>query len=150
MPGVTKSFNGKYLSLTSYRRDGTPVATPVWFAEEAGRLLVQTDAESGKVKRIRANPRVSIALCNGTGHPKGDAVPGRAGLLDPAEVAHVEELIRHKYRRDLLLIGPLRWAQRTFHLGKDRGPTVALALTVEPGAGPATTGPQGEEGSAHG
>ena len=46
-------FRGKYLSVISYKRDGTSVATPVWFVEEDGRLLVGTGAASGKVKRIR-------------------------------------------------------------------------------------------------
>ena len=54
-PGtVTSAFAGKYLSLTSFRRDGTGVATPVWFVEVDGRLLVETDAGSYKVRRIRA------------------------------------------------------------------------------------------------
>ncbi|HXY28442.1 MAG TPA: PPOX class F420-dependent oxidoreductase [Acidimicrobiales bacterium] len=142
MTDLTTAFGGKYLSLTSYRRDGTAVATPVWFVQEGGRLLVQTDAGSGKVKRIRADPEVSVAPCNGTGHLRGDQVPARAELLAGAEVAHVEELLRHKYRRDMLVIGPLRWAQRTFHLGKDRGPTVALSITF----GPAGAGAEPGEG----
>ena len=149
MTDLTTAFGGKYLSLTSYRRDGTAVATPVWFVQEGGRLLVQTDAGSGKVKRIRADPEVSVAPCNGTGHLRGDQVPARAELLAGAEVAHVEELLRHKYRRDMLVIGPLRWAQRTFHLGRDRGPTVALSITLgRPGAeGEAA---QGEVGGSKG
>jgi hypothetical protein len=124
-------FRGKYLSLTSYKRDGTAVATPVWFVEREGRLLVQTDLGSGKVKRIRVNPVVSVALCNGLGRPQGEPVTCRAEVVDATETAWIEELVRHKYRWDLLIIGPFRWAQRTFHLGKDRGPTVGLAITPE-------------------
>ena len=45
-PASTPAFPGKYLSLTSFRRDGTGVATPVWFVETGGRLLVETDAAS--------------------------------------------------------------------------------------------------------
>jgi Pyridoxamine 5'-phosphate oxidase len=61
-PGtVTPTFAGKYLSLTSFRRDGTGVATPVWFVEADGRLLVETDAGSCKVRRIRRNPQVTLA-----------------------------------------------------------------------------------------
>ncbi|HUO47768.1 MAG TPA: PPOX class F420-dependent oxidoreductase [Acidimicrobiales bacterium] len=122
-------LTGKYLSLTSYKRDGTAVATPVWFVEEHGRLLVQTDAESGKVKRIRANPMVRIGPCNGMGRVRGPQVDARATILDPGETARVEALIRAKYRHDMVVIGPVRWMQKTFHLGKDRGPTVALAIT---------------------
>jgi uncharacterized protein len=124
-------FHGKYLSVTSSKRDGTPVATPVWFVEEGGRLFVQTDLRSGKVKRIRANPSVKVALCSGRGHLRAALTSARAEVLSASETAHIEELIRHKYRRDMLVIGPLRWAQTTLHLGKDRGPTVALAITPE-------------------
>jgi PPOX class probable F420-dependent enzyme len=62
----TLGFAGKYLSITSFKRDGTGVATPVWFVQEAGRLL-QTDANSYKVKRIRRNPHVTVAPCTATG-----------------------------------------------------------------------------------
>ena len=124
-------FQGKYLSLTSYRRDGSEVPTPVWFVEDGGRLLVQTDLKSGKVKRIRANPEVSVAPCNGRGRLRGASVKGHAEVLDAGQAPGIETLIRRKYRRDMLIIGPLRWAQKTFHLGKDRGPTVGLSIVPE-------------------
>jgi PPOX class probable F420-dependent enzyme len=72
----------KYLSITSFRRDGTGVATPVWFVQEGGRLLVQTGASSGKVKRIGLNPQVMIAPCGGTGRLRAEPVPG-AGRTAP-------------------------------------------------------------------
>lgn len=53
---------GKYLSLTSFRRDGTGVATPVWFVEARGRLLVETDAASYKVRRGRRITWIEEAL----------------------------------------------------------------------------------------
>ena len=53
----------RYLNLESFKRDGTPVQTPVWFAEEQGVLYVYTLANAGKVKRIRRNPRIRIAPC---------------------------------------------------------------------------------------
>jgi hypothetical protein len=52
---ATTAFPGKYLSITSFRRDGTGKATPVWFVQEDGCLLVETDAGSYKVRRIRRN-----------------------------------------------------------------------------------------------
>ena len=51
-------FHGKYLSLTSFKRDGTGVATPVWFVADGERLLITTDAQSFKVRRIRRNPLI--------------------------------------------------------------------------------------------
>jgi uncharacterized protein len=65
---MTTQFTGKYVSLTTFRRDGTAVSTPVWFVPENGSLLVETDGNSYKVKRIRRNDNVSVASCNATGH----------------------------------------------------------------------------------
>jgi uncharacterized protein len=73
---LEERFPGKYLSLTSYRRDGTGIATPVWFVIDDRRLLVMTDPDSFKVKRIRRNPDVTIAPCTATGQLRGDPVPG--------------------------------------------------------------------------
>src|SRR5262245_13493315 len=50
---LTPFVGQRYLNLESYKRDGTPVQTPVWFAEEQGVLYVYTLANAGKVKRIR-------------------------------------------------------------------------------------------------
>jgi PPOX class probable F420-dependent enzyme len=130
MVQATTRFHGKYLSLTTFKRDGTAVATPVWFVEQDGKLLVQTDLESGKVKRIKANPQVRLALCNGMGHLRGPTVNGRAEILEAGDTVRVERFIKDKYRWDMLIIGPFRWAQRALHLGKVRGPTVGLAITT--------------------
>src|SRR4029453_14803649 len=78
---------GRYLSLTSLRRDGSGVATPVWFVQAEGRLRVVTEASSYKVRRIRRNPRVTIAPCPPSGRPPGTPVPPWAGLLPDAELA---------------------------------------------------------------
>jgi general stress protein 26 len=64
------SVSGKYLSLTTYRRDGTPVSTPVWFVEEDGRLFVTTTADSYKAKRLRRNPAAMVAPCTARGLPQ--------------------------------------------------------------------------------
>ena len=105
------TFPGKYLSLTSFRRDGTGVATPVWFVEADGRLLVETDGSSYKVRRIRRNPRVTIAPCTATGRLRGTPVPARAELLPDSELARVDRLMGDKYRVDLYFIKPLRTLQ---------------------------------------
>ena len=129
MVETTTRFRGKYLSLTTFKRDGTAVATPVWFVEQDGKLLIQTDLGSGKVRRIKANPQVRLALCNGMGHLRGPKVNGRAEILEAGETVRVERCIKDKYRWDMLIIGPFRWAQRALSLGKVRGPTVGLAIT---------------------
>lgn len=128
---TTKTFPGKYLSITSYRRDGTGVATPVWFVESDGRLFVQTDSESFKVKRIRTNPAVTVAPCSASGRTRGQPVPARAEAVGDGELPRIEALLKRKYRLDLLVIGPLRWVQTTFHFGKAHGPLVGLVITPD-------------------
>ena len=87
-------FRGRNLSITSCKRDGTPVATPVWFAEQDGSLPVETDAASGKLKRIRRDPAVRIALRSASGRLRGQPVPAVAtllpGLPDPQRRAPVQ------------------------------------------------------------
>jgi uncharacterized protein len=120
---------GKYLSITSFRRDGSGVATPVWFVQEAGRLLVQTDADSGKVKRIRRNPQVLVAPCTATGRLLADPVPARAEFLPDAELGRVERLLAAKYRIDLLVIKPIRALQAGLRRGRPRPRSVIVAIT---------------------
>jgi PPOX class probable F420-dependent enzyme len=121
-------FGGKYLSITSFKRDGSGVATPVWFVQEDGRLLVETDANSGKVKRIRRNPQVLVAPCTATGRLLADPVPARAELLGAAEVGRVERLMAAKYRIDLLVVRPIRSLQAALRRGRPRPRPVILAI----------------------
>ena len=125
----TPMFAGKYLSITSFKRDGAGVATPVWFVQEAGRLLIQTDANSGKVKRIRRNPHVLITPCTATGRLLASPVPARAELLPDAELGRVERLLAAKYRIDLLVIKPIRAAQAALRRGRPRPKPIILAVS---------------------
>jgi PPOX class probable F420-dependent enzyme len=111
----TARIAGKYLSIMSYRGDGTGVATPVWFVAEDDRLLVMTTGRSGKVKRIRRNPRIGIAACSARGRLRSEPVPARAEVLPPSEVERVERLMGRKYRFDLLFIRPIRAIQMRRH-----------------------------------
>jgi PPOX class probable F420-dependent enzyme len=120
-------LKGRYLSITSFRRDGTPVATPVWFVRDGARLLVQTEADSYKVKRIRRDPHVTVAVCNAAGRLRGEPVAGTAELLPATELARAEKLLASKYHVDLMLFKPLWAVQALF--GRRRGPSIALAIT---------------------
>jgi hypothetical protein len=97
----------EYVSLTSYRRDGTPVATPLWVVRDGATLAVWTPTESYKVKRIRRNPTVTVAACDIRGRLRGEPVDGRAEVLSAADTERVRELIRRKYglRGRLTLFG---------------------------------------------
>ena len=127
--GDTFAIPGKYLSITSFRRDGTGVATPVWFVQEAGRLLIQTDASSYKVKRIRRNPRVTIAPCTASGRLRGEPVTARADVLPGDECSRVKELIARKYRIDLIFIKSIRSLQAALRHGQPPAQEIALAVT---------------------
>ncbi|HEX4930774.1 MAG TPA: PPOX class F420-dependent oxidoreductase [Gaiellaceae bacterium] len=100
-------FRGKYLSLTSFRRDGSGVATPVWFVADNGHLVVETDADSYKVKRIRRDPHVRIAVCDARGRPRGEAVDAEARILPESERERVERLLAQKYRIDRFTVLPI-------------------------------------------
>lgn len=86
-----------YLSLTTYRRSGVPVPTPVWAACDGDRLVVWTGADSGKVKRLRHTSRVTIAPCDVRGRLHGDPVPASARVLDAAEMDRVGAALTRKY-----------------------------------------------------
>ena len=87
----------KYCLLTSYRKDGTPVSTPVWFGIEGERLYVRSGGQDWKVKRIRRNPRVLVAPCTARGRPVGDPMVGVARVLDPDEWPRAESALRAHY-----------------------------------------------------
>jgi len=132
---VPLAIGGKYLSLTTYRRDGTPVATPVWFVQDGGRLYVNTAAESYKAKRIRQNPAVTVAACTARGAVRGAAIAARAEFLPESEHAKVDQLMARKYRIDRILILPLyRIATRlTRHDGYQAGGEAYLVITPTEG-----------------
>ncbi len=89
----------RYISLTTYRKDGTPVATPVWVAGDDEALYVWTNEESWKVKRIRRDGRVAVTACDVRGRlrPGAPAVEGRAALLDAEGLRKVRGMIARKY-----------------------------------------------------
>ena len=122
-------FRGRYLSITSYKRDGRGVSTPVWFVARDGRLLVETDAASGKIKRIRRNPQIQVAACTASGRPRGKQVPAVAEILPDSEIATVERLIADKYRFDMIIFRPLRFVQARLHMGRPRTEPAILGIT---------------------
>ncbi|HET9379848.1 MAG TPA: PPOX class F420-dependent oxidoreductase [Streptomyces sp.] len=88
---------GKYLLLTSYRKNGSPVATPVWVVRDGDSLGVWTAADSWKVKRIRARADVLAGPCDVRGNPTGEQLPATAEVVDEATVARYRRLIGRKY-----------------------------------------------------
>lgn len=101
----------------------------MWFVWRDGRLLVETDAASGKVKRIRRNPHVRVAVCTASGRLHGEQVPAVAEILPDSEISAVERLIADKYRFDMIIFRPLRFVQARLHLGRPRTEPTILGIT---------------------
>ena len=97
-PDSTEQFSGrKYINLESYKKDGTPVLTPVQSIEEGGLVYFRTDPRTWKVKRIRRNPHVRIVPSDRNGKPTGTWVDGRAEVLEGEESNRVMLLFRKEY-----------------------------------------------------
>ncbi|WP_430332512.1 PPOX class F420-dependent oxidoreductase [Rhodococcus sp. ACT016] len=114
----------KYVLLTTFRKDGTGVPTPIWAAMDGDRMLMWTETNSWKVKRIRRTSRVTVGVCDVRGNPKGPQIDATAVVLDDAGTEHTREVIIHKYRvlGWLLVKGSL--------LRRGRKGTVGLAVVV--------------------
>jgi len=93
--GVVDLGEETYISLTTFKRDGTPVATPVWVARDDGRPLVHSAAQSWKVKRIRRDNRVRVAGCGSNGKVHGETFAAEARIL--ADTDRVQKLEARKY-----------------------------------------------------
>ncbi len=89
----------RYVNLTTFRRDGTPVATPVWVVEDDGLLFVWTGAQTGKAKRIRNDPRVTLTACDYRGRTDPAARPSgaTARIVRRDELPDIWALMRSKY-----------------------------------------------------
>jgi PPOX class probable F420-dependent enzyme len=101
---VTPTFadlaKAQYILLTTFTKDGRPKPTPIWAAldtERGDRLVVITERDSWKVKRIRNTPRVTMATCTMRGRQTSEAVEGTAALLDKSETGAVYDAIGKRY-----------------------------------------------------
>lgn len=97
-----------YINLETFRKSGASERTPVWFVLEGDVIYVRTIANSGKVKRIRNNPRVNIAPCKVDGALLGDWIPAQAREVTDSDIARkVDQLLGKKYglMKTLLAVG---------------------------------------------
>ncbi len=111
----------RYLSLETFRKSGIGVRTPVWFAAKDGELYLYTLADSGKVKRIRNNPRVRVAPSDMRGKLLGDWTEGQARFLDGPEAAAANHLLNRKY-----------WLKRFFDWSSKLRRTPRVYIAVRP------------------
>ena len=131
-PDLEALFPGRYLSLTSFKRDGTGVATPLWFVIDGSRMFALTDLHSAKVKRIHRNPHVLVARCRADGKLQQRAAPGARGVLTAVpELERVQKLLMERYKLTYRVV------MLAYRIGRRlRGrPSVAdgaaLAITLE-------------------
>ena len=114
-----------YVSLTTFRKDGTGVSTPVWFAEDGGELFIWTLSDSWKVKRLRNDSRVVVTVCDARGRIADGAVSaeGTARLLD--ETGAIRKLLSRKYTWRFWLVD---WPATIVRLGKR--PHTGIAVSI--------------------
>lgn len=96
-PTFADVINAKYVSLTTFTKDGRPKPTPIWIAPDGDRALVITEKNSWKVKRIRNTPRVTLTPCDMRGNVKGEPVEAVATVLDDAHTEQVYSAIGKRY-----------------------------------------------------
>ena len=126
---LTSLENQKYISLTTFRRTGAAVATPVWFVQIQHTLYIFTNAPAGKVKRIRHNPQVQLASCTMLGKVKGPLITGVARIVtDQQEQVRAEAALNAKYWLARRLLRLLYGTMRLFQGGKPATPILYLAV----------------------
>jgi uncharacterized protein len=103
----------KYVSLVTFRKTEAAVTTPVWFAEDSGKLYVMTRSDSGKYKRIRNNPKVRVAACTMRGKVTGPELNATARILPADDWPRAARLIRKKY---WLARVPFFWSKLNVYL----------------------------------
>ena len=123
--------DARFVSLTTFRRSGEPVSTPVWVGRDGGALVVLTPADSGKVKRLRRDPRVEIRPCGRFGAVAEGVEPvaGTAEVREhPDDVERARATIRRTYPLESrLVLGIERLVERL--RGRPRTERLALLIT---------------------
>ena len=110
----------KYLNLETYRKDQTPVQTPVWFVIENDQIYITTKETTGKVKRLRNNQNGRIAVCSMKGDIKGNWINvGLERINEDSDVEKIVKLRKKKYGFSARLISMFK---------SQKGKTVAYSI----------------------
>ncbi len=117
MPLSRELEGQKYISLTTFRKNGVPVRTPVWFAEADGKLYIFTNPNAGKVKRLRNNPNVRIAPCTMRGKVTGPELAAKARILSREDWPRARNIMERKY---WLMRLPWIWGKDSVFVELDR------------------------------
>lgn len=88
----------RYISLETFKKDGSGVKTPVWTAPLDGKLVIFTAGDSYKVKRLRRNPKCRVAACDMRGNVRGPWHEGTGRIVeDGAGQERIHQALRRKY-----------------------------------------------------
>jgi PPOX class probable F420-dependent enzyme len=118
----------KFVSLTTFKKDGSAVATPMWIGRDGDHLFVWTPADSWKTKRVKNNPDIALVPCSRSGKVREGAqqVHGVATVIvDPATVERLAGVIRHKYGFEFTVV---TFIERL--LARGRKPRVILRIAL--------------------
>lgn len=131
-PDLDALFPGRYLSVTSFKRDASGVATPVWFVSDGRRLFAFTDLHSAKVKRIRRNPHVLVASCRPGGKLRREPVSAHAEVLTAdADLKRVQKLLLARYKISYRVVMLFYRLARRLRGKQSVADGAALSITVE-------------------
>jgi uncharacterized protein len=121
---VSMLSGNAYINLETYRRNGQPVATPVWFTIDHDNKMIYiiTRTETGKVKRLRNNSNVRIVPCGIRGQPKGEWLTGRATFATPEQQEIALKQRNKKYGLKARLSGLF---------SRTKGDLVGIAISVD-------------------
>ena len=95
----------KYVNLETYKKDGTPVRTPVWFMIDGDIVYVVTREKTGKVKRLKNNQNIRIVPCSFKGKPESEWIKGIAQNVTGEEAEKAIKLRKKKYGFSARLTG---------------------------------------------
>ena len=122
---------GRYVSLTSFKRDGTGIVTPLWFVSDGTRLWALTDANSGKVRRIRRDAHVLVAPCRADGKLYREPMDAHADVLtDAADLDRVQRLLLARYKLTYRVVMLFYRLGRRIRRQASVADGAALAITV--------------------
>jgi PPOX class probable F420-dependent enzyme len=108
MESLNQFEKQKYLNIETVRKNGQAVKTPVWFAQDGETLLIWTQADSGKAKRIRRNSKVRVVPSTMAGEPVGKWINATASADDsPEAIKYVSEKFSKKYGMQFSMFGLL-------------------------------------------
>jgi uncharacterized protein len=126
--------HAQYIDLVTYRKNGTPVSTPVWFAiDDQDRLVVYADGASGKIKRIRNSSTVGVAACTYKGKHVGPLMSATAELLPDSHGTTVHGFLDKKYgwKKRLFTLGGSLWEKLKRKPANPEG-FIVITLNKEP------------------